>query len=280
MYQYSILASDEALLTQIKEWKERGVSSVAMDFEGEFNLHVYGEHLCLIQLYDGDRFFLADPFLLSKEALEQFFTDKSLEKVMFACEGDASLVRKCYGIQLEGVWDVRVPALALGYTGNLSGLMDRYHLEHPLENKKKNQMTNWMRRPLDPHQIQYALGDVAQLLALKPLLMAEVEEKKLTKQVMATMKHCAEPKHPERPGWTRLPGYRFMDPRTQAYAKAFYLARDKVARKRNLPVSRVLDKHVVTDLARKAAGREQIDFDMVSRDGALVRALREALESV
>ncbi len=253
MYCYTLLASDDAFGQQYRTWKEKGLSSVAMDFEGEFNLHVYGEHLCLIQLFDGETYFIADPFKISKDTLAPFFTDKDLEKVMFAADGDASLVRKVYGIQMERIWDIRVQALALGYKGNLSGLMEMYGLEHPLEDKKKNQMTNWMRRPLDEHQVQYALGDVAQLLALKKILSVKVEEKKLTKQVARQMKVCAIAKHPDRPGWTKLPGYLRMSPVEQAYAKQLYEARDEVARRRNVPASKVLDKHLLADLARSCA---------------------------
>lgn len=276
MYRYTLLASDKAFTDQYQAWKQGGVSSVAMDFEGEFNLHVYGEHLCLIQLFDGKAFFLVDPFKVSKEALGPFFTDGELEKVMFSCESDAALVRKVYGIQLACVWDVRVPALALGYTGNLSGLMDMYGLEHVLENKKKNQMTNWMRRPLDEHQVQYALGDVAQLLALKEILWEQVSEKHLSRQVENQMKACAEARHPEQPGWTKLPGYRFMSPVEQHYAKYLFIARDEVARRRNIPASRILDKRVLTDLVKKSV-RDSQAYTKVTRDPEMLASLKHQL---
>lgn len=276
MYRYTLLASDKAFTDQYQAWKKGSIFSVAMDFEGEFNLHVYGEHLCLIQLFDGSAFFLVDPFKVSKEALEPFFTDGGLEKVMFSCESDAALIRKVYGIQLERVWDVRVQALALGYTGNLSGLMDLYGLEHARENKKKNQMTNWMRRPLDEHQVQYALGDVAQLLALKEILREKVSAQHLSRQVENQMKTCAEAKHPEQPGWTKLPGYRFMSPVEQHYAKYLFIARDDVARRRNVPASRILDKRVLTDLAKKSV-RDPQAYANVTKDPEVLASLERQL---
>jgi ribonuclease D len=32
--------------------EQQGINTIAMDFEGEINLHIYGEHLCLIQVFD------------------------------------------------------------------------------------------------------------------------------------------------------------------------------------------------------------------------------------
>jgi ribonuclease D len=256
MFQYVLLDDDPKFLSQVDVWKKGGVTSIAMDFEGEFNLHIYGEHLCLIQLFDGSSFFLADPFKLSAEALKVFFEDKELEKVMFSCESDASLVRKEYDIQLMNVYDVRVPAMELGYMGNLSGLMDLYHLEHGTENKKKNQMENWLTRPLPEKQLQYALGDVAQLLNLKTILEAETVKNKKVKDVRLKMKNCAMQKNPERPGWEKLPSYKFMNKQEKAYVKHFFLERDGIAKRRNVPASRILDKHLLVDLAKKAADGE------------------------
>lgn len=276
MYRYTLLESDKAFLDQVAAWKAEGVRSVAMDFEGEFNLHVYGEHLCLVQLYDGSRFFLVDPFKVSWDALRPFFTDKDLEKVLFAAEGDAALLRKVSGIQMEGVWDVRVQAMALGFMGNLVGLMDRYGLQHPRENKKKSQTANWMRRPLAEDLVQYALGDVAQLLRLKDLLAGEVAAKGLEKRVLAEMKRCAKPKHPERPGWEKLPGWRFMRPDAQERARVLFEARDAIARRRNVPASRVLDKHVLSDLAQRPP-KDAAALGAACRDREMARKAAEAL---
>jgi ribonuclease D len=70
---YIQINSDEELLKAIEvlNSKER----IAVDFEGEFNLHVYGEHLCLIQVYDGDVFYIIDPRskALTVKGLEAFF---------------------------------------------------------------------------------------------------------------------------------------------------------------------------------------------------------------
>ena len=50
---YTLITTASALEALVSRWEEKGTLSVAMDFEEESNLHVYGEHLCIIQLFDG-----------------------------------------------------------------------------------------------------------------------------------------------------------------------------------------------------------------------------------
>ena len=254
MYTYSLIDSDTKLNNTIKSWKEKGISSLSMDFEGEFNLHIYGEHLCLIQLFDGSDFFLIDPFKVSPEALKQFLENSELEKIMFDCASDSALVRKEFNIQMEQVFDIRVLALALGYTGNLTGLIE-LHLGEQEEksngSKKKNQMTNWLIRPLKEDQIQYALGDVAFLFALKTILQEKIAEKGLDEEVAQSMVNIAKPKGPDKPGWTKFSSWKYMNKEEKTYLKHFFIARDTLARKYNVPAVRILEKHILLEMAKQ-----------------------------
>ena len=56
---YVSLDSDEKILSFISSLNPS--SPIAVDLEGEFNLHIYGEHLCLIQIFDGKDFYIIDP---------------------------------------------------------------------------------------------------------------------------------------------------------------------------------------------------------------------------
>ena len=226
MHTYTLIDSDAKLNLLQSQWKEQGITTVALDFDGEFNLHIYGEHLCLIQLFDGSSYALVDPFTLSKEALKAFLEDSSLLKVMFDCASDSALVRKQYDILLDGVYDIRISALALGYTGNLTGLVERYipEAEKPnLSSKKKNQMTNWLVRPLKSDQIEYALSDVEHLLVLKDILDGEVEKKGLTEKVALEMLQAGKSKGPDKPGWTKFSSWKYLSREEKVFLKHFCL---------------------------------------------------------
>lgn len=254
MYTYTLIDSDERLTSLVEQWREDGIDTVAMDFEGEFNLHVYGEHLCLIQLNDGERFYLVDPFAVSMQAIGRFLEDEGIQKIMFDCASDSALMRKQYNVQIENISDLRIHALALGHTGSLGSLIESYLGDVPklfAGSKKKNQRTNWMTRPLSDDQIQYALDDVAHLFSLKAILEAEVREKGLSKEVDEKMKAAGrKTQGEERPPWSKISSWKYLSRREKVYLKHFFLARDGLAQKYNVPAVRILDKHLLLKMAK------------------------------
>ena len=258
--EYTLISTASDLNALAARWAEKGVASVAMDFEEESNLHVYGEHVCIIQLFDGSCYYILDALALAKKAeglsSMKAFLEGPVEKIMFACQSDASLARKALDIQLKNIFDVRVIALAMGFTGNLNGLIER-NLGLSVENpslKKKYQTANWMRRPIPAEQVEYALGDVQYLFDLKASLLAEMETKLTAsekKKVAYEMKTCAEQKNPERPGWEKICNFKMLNTREKIFIKHFFLARDTLARKANVPAARILDKRLIVEMAKR-----------------------------
>ncbi len=285
MIDYTLVESDSALLSLIQRWRSTQVNSIAMDFEGEYNLHIYGEHLCLIQINDGTHYYLIDPFLVSEKGIRELLESQDIEKIMFDCASDAALVRKQYGITLTKVFDLRVAAQLLDFNGNLTKLMERY-LEIPsTTGKKGNQTANWLTRPLKPKLISYALSDVEHLFSLKHVLEEELEKQHLTQRNRELQSSAALPKGPDRPGWEKLPGYRYLSSEQKVYLRWFFEARDMLAKKLNKPAFQILDKRILVSLAKSplksenelgkmvSHRNENIERDlialiMVARDGA------------
>lgn len=264
MVTYTMIDSNEKLDALLDAWKHRGVASVAMDFEGEFNLHIYGEHLCLIQLYDGRSFQLVDPFKVDRDALARLLESQDLEKIMFDCASDAALVRKQYGITLQNVHDVRVSAQLLDFNGNLSSLVSRCLGKPATTGKKGNQTANWLKRPLSQKLIEYALSDVEHLFAIREVLDRELVEAGLTEKAAQMQKTVALPKGPDRPGYEKLNGWRYLSKQEKVYLKWFFEARDLLAKKTNLPAYRILDKRILVEMAKQVPQTRQDFLDVAS----------------
>lgn len=261
---YTLITTSQELDSLVAKWKEEGISSIAMDFEEESNLHCYGEYICTMQLFDGSSYYLVDCLKLAKtqdglNALKNFL-EGNIEKVMFACQSDAALARKTLGIQLAKIYDIRILAMALGINGNLSALESLYFKTNPPEqdyllgNKKKFQTANWMRRPIPESQILYALGDVQHLLELKTILEDEIKRvlpNSRQKAIAYEMKNCAKQKNPDRPGWEKICNYKMMTHKEQVYVKHYFLARDTLARKHNVPASNILPKQTIVAMAKR-----------------------------
>ena len=165
------LYTDKKLSEFLKSLKENGVRSVAVDIEGEFNLHHYGEHLCLVQIYDGREYIIIDPLSVSMDLIRQFFENSGILKIMFDCSGDRTLLFRQYGITVKSIMDLAPAVEILGFEKrNLSSvLMTVLGIDH--KQKKKFQRYNWMKRPVDREALNYAVEDVRYLFELKEKLI-------------------------------------------------------------------------------------------------------------
>ncbi len=241
------ISCDEDLESAIKTWSEK--KEIAVDFEGEFNLHVYGEHLCLIQVFDGDEYYIVDPLskAINKETLIAFFS-LDVKKVWFDCQSDHSLVYKLYGSKINNIFDIRVLAKLLGFNGNLISLEKEYLGLDIKINKKKNQQANWLRRPLDDDLIEYALLDVAHLMELEDVLMCEIKKRGLEDKAKAFLNKANAVKKPEDP-WRHVVNWKMISKRERVYVRNIFLARDSIAKRFKVPAYYVMDKHRIGELA-------------------------------
>ena len=256
--EHVLIDTSERLMECIGRWNS--LERIAVDFECEFNLHIYGEHLCLVQVYDGTTYYVIDPRAngVSRDGLVAFFTSP-MKKVWFDCQSDNSLVYRKYQVSVENILDVRVYALALGFTGNLVSLEKEFlGIEPDIApgDKKKLQQTNWLRRPLSSQQLDYALSDVASLFALEDVLYAKVVEAGLEEECARQMKLRSRPAEPK-PGWVTLGNWKRMTKEQRRNVKQYYIARDVVARRFNVPSYYVLDKHRLLGFALSCPARKE-----------------------
>ncbi len=277
MYDYTMINTNEGWRELLSQWKREQVSSFAIDFEGEFNLHIYGEHLCLIQIFDGRRYYLVDPLALDMKEVLPFLTDPELEKVMFDSSSDASLIYKSYTAEMKGVYDVALSAGVLGFTGNLHALIEFCGIEiAPVTSKKKNQMANWLVRPIRDQLVSYALSDVEHLFTIQKVLKERIRKEGKEKEERQVQKQGTKVKTVYKPGWAKLNGYRRLSKEQKVYLRHFFTARDDLARQRNLPSYRILDKKVLVVLAKEP---EKVESLAKHKDPLLQKKLLDALKA-
>lgn len=248
---YIDITNNDQLNKLVKSWNERGVRLIAMDFEGEFNLHVYGEKLCLIQVYDGSNYYLVDPFGLSDEVLVNFLTIKNMLYMFFAADSDRSLVFKQYKVKMNAVYDLQhlVEVLDLPGKGLDSVLLSE--LGVTVENKKRFQRQNWITRPIQEDAKQYAINDVAYLFDLHKSLLAKIRDQdkfeELIFKLAGTFKDFDKKSIP---GIFKTPAYKKMSrEKKNLYGKIVDL-REASAKELNVPANTVLTKQdlvMVTD---------------------------------
>ena len=173
---YRHIVNEQQAQAYFRSLRERGVETIAMDFEGEYNLHQYGEKLCLIQIFDGQELAIIDPFPFETAQIKQIMENGAIMKVMYDSLSDQALLQKTYGSRINSILDLRPATDLLEFEKRDLGSVLEATLGIRIEKKKRFQRYNWTRRPIEDDAMEYALSDVLHLLELKDAILKRLLE--------------------------------------------------------------------------------------------------------
>ncbi len=243
----------------LEDLSARRDTIIAIDIECEMNLHCYGEHLCLIQIYDLKNNILIDPLKFAKKEelnsiLKSVFESRNILKITYDVAGDASVLEKLHGVKFKSVLDLRPAVQLLEYEKQSLTYILNEELGIPLIAKKKFQTYNWMKRPIDSQALKYAISDVIHLFDLKEKLMKKIVAKGLLDRymllnLMAQNKEYVEP-NPE-DIYKKRKGYNKLSRKAKNRYQLVYDLREKFAQKINRSPSVLISNLNILPLANK-----------------------------
>ena len=255
MISYKVISSDRDIVEFSKSLHNNTIGTIAIDFESENNLHEYGSKICLIQIFDGKNYFVIDPFQISKEQLKSFLEDKKIVKLGYGCESDMSLLFKQYQIRIKALYDLKIMVDVLEIEKKGLGDVNKLLLGIESEsNKKKYQMHNWTRRPIDKQAIEYALSDVAYLFSLRTILLDKILSQGLIGLLLEQFVK-REYDYEKIPIPTIFKSREFGDLHKdeKERAKIIYEIREKYAKEQNCPANDILLNKDLLHIARDQA---------------------------
>ena len=246
------------MITTTKDLKalmERAHQTDAVALDTEFVWErTYYPKLGLIQLaLSNEECFLIDPCALDDlSPLGELLADKSVVKIFHDAPQDLSILRTATGEDPQNIFDTR---LAAGFSGLNSTLSLAALIELLLDIKleKTETRTNWLKRPLDHKQTEYALDDVRYLRAVRVLLLARVlpetmpwMEEEL--QRLDTAANYLGVTDEER--FTKIKGAGSLTPQSLAILQELATWRENEARKKNRPRGHIIKDTVLLSIAR------------------------------
>jgi ribonuclease D len=248
---YDLIQTDEGLARMVSRLADARVKRLAIDVEGENNLHRYGIHVALIQLFDGARGYIVDPLALQDPAhLKPLLENPPWELVWFDAGNDLLSFQHALGIKPAPILDLAVAARLLGKSGGLQSLTGQ---GGSARSKDKFQRANWLRRPLSPALLDYAISDVMHLFSLSDALMKELEDKGLME---AFRTKNLETQNAERAwdpyaNFTRIPGYNRLSRNDRRSAQVLWYARELYGRMHDMPPGNVASKQDMREIIDK-----------------------------
>jgi ribonuclease D len=210
--------------------------------------------LCLIQMASPDLEVIVDPMAKDID-LTPFFelmADTSVVKVFHAARQDLEIVYHLGKLIPHPIFDTQVAAMVCGFGDSISydQLVQR---TKNVQIDKSSRFTDWSRRPLSEKQLDYALADVTHLRDIYLSLKAKLESEGRTTWVAEEMAVLESPEtydmHPD-DAWLRLKS-RLRKPQELAVLKYVTAWREREARSRNVPRSRVLKDDAIFEIAQQ-----------------------------
>jgi ribonuclease D len=245
--------------------------------------------LCLIQMASPTLEVLVDPLAKGLD-LKPFFelmANPAVVKVFHAARQDIEIVHHLGNLVPHPIFDTQVAAMVCGFGDSVSydQLVSRIKNVHI---DKSSRFTDWSRRPLSEKQLEYALADVTHLrdvyLHLKTELEREGRALWLTEEMSVLESASTYDLHPD-DAWQRLKA-RLRKPAELAILKFVAAWREREARSRNVPRSRVLKDDAIYEIAQQqpkdseALGRLRTipkGWERSSSGAAIVEAVNAAL---
>ncbi|MCB1175867.1 MAG: HRDC domain-containing protein [Leptospiraceae bacterium] len=225
---------------------------LAIDTESS-GFYTYFSNLCLIQLSTAEQHYLIDTLAgLDLSDLGRLLNKGALQLIMHAAVSDTLELKKAYGWEINDVYDTLLACRLLsGSACSLASLVEAYL---GIKMEKKEQKSNWLRRPLSKAQLDYAHLDTVYLPELMQRTQADLQELGLLPEFEAECAYQIEScivrdKEYDPDSFVRIAGALDAPPSVRGRIKALALVRDKLAREYDIASFRVFNNDVLLQIA-------------------------------
>lgn len=214
--------------------------------------NTYWPKVCLIQVASQHEVIAIDP--LSQDLKLQPFLDlmknSSVIKVFHAARQDVEIFFHLGQAIPTPLFDTQLAAMVCGFGDSVGydTLVQRL-LGHAID--KSSRLSDWSRRPLTEHQINYALDDVVHLRDVYNELISRIQKSGREEWLAEELSVLTNPKtyiNSPDDAWRRIK-MRSTKPRYVAILREIAAWREREAQSRNLPRNRVLRDEALSEIA-------------------------------
>ena len=247
---YFHVENGDALLKAANILEKEAV--IGVDLEADSMFH-YQEKVCLLQFSTPSCNILVDP-LATKDLspLGPIFKNPKILKIFHGADYDIRSLYRDFKIEVNALFDTQIAARFLGLRD--IGLASLLNERLSIIVKKKYQKKDWSQRPLPAPMLQYAVHDTCYLLSLSQNLMAELREVNRLSfveeecQLQTTVRSAAPNNDPM---FLKFNGAGRLERRKLAVLEALLQLRDQVARRRDLPLFKVMGNSQIMAMAKR-----------------------------
>jgi len=274
---YILINTDTALRNYLSDLLEARQTVIALDTEANNHKYAYGQQLCLIQIYDGTRSIIIDPFDIKDKTLRNLFENRDILKIMYDAPNDISLLVNSKNMTIKSILDLRPGVELLEYKKKDLHSVIQAELGIELKHKAKFQGYNWLRRPLPEEALEYALNDVLYLPHLKDIILRKIYENQLLDIFMLrnirvqNRDYFIDPKDT----YKRIKGYHGLNDEDKPRFQQLHTVREKYAKLINIPSAYIIPNNLLLNIASGTQTLQDIAFPRKLGEHQKERMLRD-----
>jgi len=245
----NLITTTESLERLCSRLSEEAFITVDTEFMRE---STYWPDLCLIQVAGAELNGLIDPLAPGID-LKPFFAlmnDPRVLKVFHAARQDIEIMVHRAGIVPHPVFDTQIAAMVCGF-GDQVGYEAIVRRLAKAQIDKSSRFTDWSRRPLSEKQLAYALADVTHLRVVYEALKQELDRtgrEHWLREEMDILTNPATYRTEPEDAWKRIK-VRLRAKKQLAVLMEVAAWREREARDKNVPRSRVLKDDAIAEIA-------------------------------
>lgn len=283
---FDLIETVDALEKVCAHFSQQAVICVDTEFYREVT---YYPELALVQIACSERTVCIDPLKIDDlQALFDLLLNPQVLKVFHASSQDMEVFHTNFNILPTPIFDTQLAAKKIGY-GDQIGYANLIKECLDIELDKSQTRTDWLQRPLQPKQLEYAANDVIYLMQSYPLLCQKLQEKNSLQELRDS---CVELSHPKRfeiaynSMWRKVKGHRYLAGQDLAILQAIAAWREHEAQALNRPRRHTLsDAALIEIVKQQPEDREALlSLPSLQRYGvsqsssdALLQSLREGI---
>ena len=210
--------------------------------------------LCLLQIAYADTIVAVDPFTVKDlGAFLDLLLDPAIEKILHAGQQDMRIFYDLMGRPPENIFDTQIAAALLGH-GDSIGYARLVEACVKVRLRRDEAFTDWSRRPLTPHQVEYALDDVRYLQRMRQKLGQELKERGRASWLQEELSVYSDINYFRRDPETLYGRFRTagnLSAMELSVLQELALWREKEAESRDRPRTSIVSDEVLVDLARR-----------------------------
>ncbi|MDH5655795.1 MAG: HRDC domain-containing protein [Spirochaetia bacterium] len=237
-------------------------SRIAVDTESS-GFYTYFSELCLIQLSSEGRHYIIDVLGgLNLSPIAELFSNHQITKIFHAAQSDLQEMKREFNWNFINIFDTYLSCRMLDKKGCSLAHLVKDYMNIDLE--KKEQKSNWKKRPLTRSQLEYAYLDTAYLELLMDRMSEELKAKGLYEEILEEFDFLTKTDYDDSgvkvinpDSWMKIPGACTLSSEKRGILKSLVNYREQNARKLNKAPFRLVTNALLFKIAKAAPQDKQ-----------------------